>query len=369
MPIKSFKIKEILRSIYKSFLFKFIPHLSNLFVKRKIILQEFTLTRKLPINYDPEDSKNFEAELIRECKDVTLVKLKNPILNIEQAIVIKNFSVVEESLMAHSLRSQYGLSFLIKAYLKAKKLVTGHEFLLVYNYYAIGYGHWLSDVIPRIYVMRDYINNYKIILPAQYNSFHLKALEPFNIDPDNILYLEETNEWCQIDNLSVISHVGMTCNVKDSILQSIRDFYYEYYKINSIKKSKRRIYVSRAKTKRRFVVNEIEVVELLKKFNFEVIHFQEYDFQEQFHIASETEIMIGLTGSGLNNMMFMPSNSKVLEFKMVGDYHNLHYFGFASGLNLDYYYLMCTTTGEDRFNADFIVDISNLEKTITQMIL
>lgn len=369
MPIQSFKIKEILRSIYKSFLFEFIPRLSNLFVQRKIMLPKFTLTRKLPINYDPEDSKNFEAELIRECKDVTLVKLKNSILNIEQAIVVKNFSVVEESLMAHNVRLQYGLNFLIKAYLKPKKLVAGHEFLLVYNHYAAVYGHWLSDVIPRIYVMRDCINDYKIILPAQYNSFHIKALEPFNIDPDNILYLEEANDCCQIDSLSVISHIGSTCNVKDSILQEIRNFYYEYYKINSSKKSKRRIYVSRAKTKTRFVVNETEVIELLKQFNFEIIHFQEYGFQEQIHIASETEIMIGLTGSGLNNMMFMPSNSKVLEFKMRGDYHNLHYFGFASGLNLDYYYLMCTTIGENRFNADFIVDISNLEATITQMIL
>jgi hypothetical protein len=54
---------------------------------------------------------------------------------------------------------------------------------------------------------------------------------------------------------------------------------------------------------------------------------------------------------------------------MKGDYHNLHYFGFASGLELDYYYLLCTPVGEDRFNSDFIVDIANLEAAITQMIL
>ncbi|NTW20113.1 MAG: glycosyltransferase family 61 protein [Nostocales cyanobacterium W4_Combined_metabat2_030] len=361
-------MKEILRSIYKSFLFELIPHLSNFFLQRKIILPKFTLTRKLPINYKPEDYKSFEGELIRECNDVTLVRVKNAILNIHQAIVVKNFSVIEESLMHPNIRSQYGLKFLVKSYLKPKNLIHGNQFLLVYNHYAIGYGHWLSDVIPRLYMIRDCINDYKIALPKEYNSFHIKALEPFDIAPDNILYLE-ADEWCKIDNLTIVSHVGTTCNVKDSILQSVRKFYYDHYKINSLKTVKRRIYVSRSKTPRRFVLNEIEVIELLKKFNFEVIHFQEYEFQEQIRIASETEIMIGLTGSGLNNMMFMPSNSKVLEFKMKGDYHNLHYFGFASGLELDYYYLLCTPVGEDRFNSDFIVDIANLEAAITQMIL
>ena len=74
--------------------------------------------------------------------------------------------------------------------------------------------------------------------------------------------------------------------------------------------------------------------------------------------------MVGLTGSGLNNMMFMNPGSKVLEFKMEGDYHNLHYFGFASGLQLDYFDQICKAYGEKRFEADFFVDIKKLIKNI-----
>ena len=67
-------------------------------------------------------------------------------------------------------------------------------------------------------------------------------------------------------------------------------------------------------------------------------------------------------------MMFMQPGSKVLEFKMKEDYHNLHYFGFASGLNLSYYYQLCEAYGENRFEADFQVDIDLLDRNLTSMI-
>ncbi len=85
-------------------------------------------------------------------------------------------------------------------------------------------------------------------------------------------------------------------------------------------------------------------------------------------MASETEIMIGLTGSGLNNMMFMQSGAKVLEFKMKNDFTNLHYFGFASGLQLPYYYLLCETVGDVRFEADFVVNICDLSACLESML-
>lgn len=347
---------------------RMLKSLSNtLGLHREMLMPSFTMKRKLPINYKSEDNQYFEKEIIRECPGVFLVDAENVLLDVPKGVAISKFNVIEESLVSPKLKPAYGLSYVIRALCKPAKVIHEKPLLMVHNSYSEGYGHWMSDVIPRLFVIKDRIKDYKLILPASYShNFFLKTLEPFGISkPEAIHY--EVNEICWLDQLTIPSHVGPSfCNVKDDVLRQIRELYYDYYNVKPISK-RRRIYVSRANTKKRFVRNESEVVALLKKFDFEVVHFQEHEFLEQLKIASETEIMIGLTGSGLNNMMFMTSESKVLELKMKDDYQNLHYFGFASGLELDYYYLICETIGEVRFSADFVVDIEALESIVIEM--
>ena len=270
------------------------------------------------------------------------------------------------------MRSQYGFTFLLKAYLSHKVVLKSDQrYLLLYNTWSLGYGHWVSDISPRFFILKDRIDQFKIILPQEYrSSWRLQTLLPFKVDEANIEYLK-TSEFnlYKVPKLTIVSHVGTTCNVKDNILQEIRKFYWQYYGLRSKNRSisHRKIYVSRSKCSRRFVVNEDEVCSLLESLDFEILHVQDYSFEEQVKISSETQIMVGLTGSGLNNMMFMPSNSHVLEFKMCEDYHNLHYFGFASGLHLNYWYLVCDTIGLDRFTADFIVDINKLKSILLEI--
>ena len=366
-------LNKALKSIYKNLLFMFIPNkLQKYFVKREQLLPEFTLTRRLPANFSEGDSPYFEREFFRSFNPVTLASLSNCIINLDQGLAIKYFSVVEESLMSPRMRSQYGFTFLLKAYLSHKVVLKSDQrYLLLYNTWSLGYGHWVSDIIPRFFILKDRIDQFKIILPQEYrSSWRLQTLLPFKVDEANIEYLK-TSEFnlYKVPKLTIVSHVGTTCNVKDNILQEIRKFYWQYYGLRSKNRSisHRKIYVSRSKCSRRFVVNEDEVCSLLESLDFEILHFQDYSFEEQVKISSETQIMVGLTGSGLNNMMFMPSNSHVLEFKMCEDYHNLHYFGFASGLHLNYWYLVCDTIGLDRFTADFIVDINKLKSILLEI--
>lgn len=226
----------------------------------------------------------------------------------------------------------------------------------------------MSDTIPRLYVSRDRLKDCKLLLPSTYtHHFYLDSLAPFGItEHRQIQYVDKAR--VKLDRVFCPAHVGPSfCNVKDEVLQEIRQIYYDYFGLAKSKPT-RRIYVSRAKVARRFVKNDTEVVELLEKYGFEIVHFQEMSFLEQLKMASETEIMIGLTGSGLNNMMFMPSGAKVLEFKMKNDFTNLHYFGFASGLQLPYYYLLCETVGDVRFEADFVVNICDLNACLKSML-
>lgn len=333
----------------------------------ELLIPPFVLNRRLPANYDPADESYFCHELSRPCDGIFFTECEHANLDVRKGVVSKGWKVYPTSLAAPSLVKSYGLGYLLRSKLKSRKRLSGGPYLVAHTSYCEGYGHWMSDTIPRLYSIRERLPHYRLLLPAHYQAkFYRDSLAPFGITDQTPIHYESA-AICQVARLAFPSHAGPSfCNVKEEILTGIRDLYYDHFRI-ARDVPKRRIYVSRAKVARRFVRNDAEVTQILSRYGFETVHFQDYSFLEQLKIAAESEIMIGLTGSGLNNMMFMQPGSKVLEFKMEGDFHNLHYFGFASGLALPYHYLICQATGPIRFDADFIVDTERLERVIRFM--
>ncbi len=335
--------------------------------KTEMLIPPFVLNRRLPANYDPADERYFCHELSRTCDGIFFTQCENVDLDVPKGVVSRGWKVYPTSLAAPSLVPSYGLGYLLRAKLKPRERLGGGPYLLAHTSYCEGYGHWMSDTIPRLYTIRDRLPHYQLLLPAHYRArFYLDSLAPFGITESTPIHYESAS-FRKVTQLAFPSHAGPSfCNVKEDVLTGVRDLYFDHFGI-SREVPKRRIYVSRAKVARRFVKNDAEVTEVLSRFGFEIVHFQDHSLLEQLKIAAESEIMIGLTGSGLNNMMFMQPGSKVLEFKMEDDFHNLHYFGFSSGLSLPYHYLICKATGPIRFDADFVVDTKKLEHVIRFM--
>lgn len=333
-------------------------------IQRSILIPPFQLQRKAPMNLVDADRVYFEGELRRSCDGVTLVECAPAVLDVHKGVVIHRRKVCPESLVHPDLVQAYGLAYVFRQHLKPRSKIGGGPFLVVHTSYCEGYGHWMSDAIPRLFLVRDILNIARLLLPDNYTRpFYRESLLPFGLDPDkDVEYVPRSV--CEIERVICPSHAGPTfCNVKDSVLQEIRELYQAYFGLGSLS-PRRRIYVSRAKTDRRYLLNEEELLSVLRKYDFEVVHFQDHTFADQLRIAASCSILVGLTGSGLNNMMFMKAGAKVVEFKMRGDYQNLHYFGFASGLGLPYYYVLCDGKGDNRFDSNFIIDISGVRSAL-----
>ncbi len=339
-----------------------ISALASLSIQRSTVIKAFSLKRKRPLNLQNGEETYFVQEFNKDFNPVTKAVVKNARLLVNEGLAIKHYHIIGESLMHESVRNWYGPGFLVKAYANSQ-ILKKEKYLCLYNHYGVGYGHWLADVIPRLFVIKEELKNYKILLPENYNTFHYISLEPFGISPDQIVFLKLDSVY-KIPDLTIVSHVGSSCNTKDEVLQEIRDFYLDYYIGKNRIKPFRKIYISRSGVNNRKVVNNDEVEALMIDNGYEIIHPQNYNFEEQVKLFSECKTMVGLTGSGLTNMLFMPKGGSVVEFKMQNDFTNLHYFSMASGMQLDYYYLLCEVKGEDRFTADFIVNITELEKTL-----
>ena len=78
----------------------------------------------------------------------------------------------------------------------------------------------------------------------------------------------------------------------------------------------RRIFLSRrpdANTNGRILVNEAEVLARLANLGFVAFHAEDYTFEQQRRIFAAAEIVVGVSGAGLSNTVFMKRGSMVVE--------------------------------------------------------
>ena len=108
-----------------------------------------------------------------------------------------------------------------------------------------------------------------------------------------------------------------------------------------------RIYISRNQASRRRIVNEEEVVNLLKKIGFQIITFESTSIREQALYLANAQIVVGPHGAGLTNILFCNPGTKIIEF-FAPEYIVVCYWVISNICGLQYYHLI-----GDKFDNDF----------------
>ena len=100
---------------------------------------------------------------------------------------------------------------------------------------------------------------------------------------------------------------------------------------------KRKIYISRRFSLRRNLINEDIFEQKLKLIGFEIHNFQNYKFSKQVKISSEARIMLGISGAGLVNLIWMRAGSKIIDIRPKDPSLNA-FFVMAELFKIKYYY-------------------------------
>lgn len=335
----------------------------------KKILPATQLINTKPANLVQEDLLLFKNDFERQLPEVYLYEAKN--INVTpHGVIFKNFKVLNQFLIWPSHKKEFNFYYLVRNYFKRKKIIanSNYKYIICFDYWSMGYFHWMCDFLPKLLLIENYCNDFVLILPKNHqNSFIEDSLKMFHIKKK--LYFSD-NEYLSLTNVIILSKICNSGDNQAELMLKLKNKFLNFYSpvINKLKHSKN-IYVSRSKTKGRFILNEKEVIQTLETFGFTTIYFEDYSLKEQIEIAYNCSNLIGLHGANLTNLMFMNPTNNLLELRKENDIENNYYFSLASSFKLNYFYLQCKTTETLNVQSfNLTVNIEKLKNIVQTML-
>ena len=107
----------------------------------------------------------------------------------------------------------------------------------------------------------------------------------------------------------------------------------------------KKIYISRKFQKKRAFINEYEFCKYLRKKKFEIHYFENYSIKKQIDLISKTKLLIGFSGAGLVNCIWLPKNSSIIDLRPKTDkYVNpFSQYQILLNLNIIFFYVIKQT--------------------------
>jgi glycosyl transferase family 61 len=326
--------------------------------------------RQLPRNFDEAHLNLFQHEFERAIPPSRLLRLENVSVSAE-GLLFKGAKMLLES-FAYAFefdewKRRSVVKFLVTNHFFRKRRRIQTDVLWITDYWSRGYFHWLTDALTRLYVVRERLDQLTLLLPWEFETcdFVKSSLRVFGVKNVELIRPGEVVE-CR--SLLMPTHTAPSGHFRDAIIQGVRTTLLSAF--GDSDGPERRLYISRRRAGRRRVVNEDELIPVLRKFGFEVVTAEELSFEDQVRLFSRARYLVSNHGAGLTNMLFMRENGGVLELRHVSDYVNNCYFIFASALNLKYYYQLCQAERNfaDPHTADLVVSPTEMEANLIRLL-
>jgi capsular polysaccharide biosynthesis protein len=291
-------------------------------------------------------------------------------------LVFKNGWIVKASIhrtfnnnLLRQLPSFYKKIFLTKkiVHVKGNCLVVSHSWYD--NYY-----HWFIEIMPRLFLLKEETAAYTLLIHANLKPFHKEILAFFNfkeivfIKDDELAYASSVtfpsfNHSDKKENLTTtFSDPAM-----NKLLMQNMSKWIVSKTANQLTEKHLKIYISREKALYRKVLNEKELTDFLMTQGFAILYFEEYEFWKQVQLMQHAKIVIGLSGAGLSNILFMQKGSHVINFSHI-NLHEFCFYNVANCMDVNYAHILCQ--GNQKANAafnDIVVNVADLKAVLEQL--
>jgi capsular polysaccharide biosynthesis protein len=303
--------------------------------------------RTKPLNYNEADAYIFSVEFAKKIPDAEVHVIPNGIITYD-GLAIEKGQVRKESIGNTTIREKLKYRYWLKVKLRYQRKKNIPKAISLHGYYWNGYYHWMSEILTRLYVIKDKYKNIPIVLPELKMAYQKETIASFQLD--NIIYLKE-NEYVQPKQLHSVGYIAPPGNYHSDVIKGLAKHLIQHF-CNETNSTASKIYISRKKANKRKIVNETEVEILLSEFGYDIYCMEDFNTKEQINICHNAKIIVSLHGAGLTNIMFMPEGSTVFELKFDGDILTNCYFTLASELNHYYYYQLCQIDDNSKSSHD-----------------
>jgi capsular polysaccharide biosynthesis protein len=230
------------------------------------------------------------------------------------------------------------------------------------------YYHWMFDILPRINLLKQSgaSNNIdQFIIDYLGISYQKETLERAGIAPGKIV--RSNNHWnfhVKVDDLIIPSLVSPNNTPTIEACLYLRSL---FQKEIAVKSSGKKLYIQRLNGRK--IINETEILNILKPLNFQVVHPEKLTVAQQAKLFTEAEFVIGPHGAGLTNIVFCQPGTRVIDL-FAPEWINPCYWILADALQLKYGYLIGESTSNDiqqNKRADIKVDVDKFKTLINKV--
>lgn len=174
------------------------------------------------------------------------------------------------------------------------------------------FGHWMLDWAPQIVALWKVAADATFLMPHPSRGFQTATLARMGLDTRQMVPWDGSPLEC--NRLLAFESDGRTGGGRPlSPLLEVRRLLAPAA-TGAAADRKRRIYVSRrdAPKKRRWIANEPEVEEIFRSRGFEIVVMRDCPLDEQVRLFRDAEVVAGLNGGGLTDIVFAASGIHVI---------------------------------------------------------
>jgi capsular polysaccharide biosynthesis protein len=174
------------------------------------------------------------------------------------------------------------------------------------------WGHWLLDILPRIFLARKCgIEDAVFLVGCDSRPFAFELLERFGVARSQVFVYDPAIEMVECEQLIVPS----LCRSGVSVHPLLVDFYRG--REARQQEGRRDFFVSRAgwQPNKRVMENRPEVEDLCRRLGFSIVFPEALSVDEQIELFASARMVIGDAGSGLHSTLFSPPGTKVLVLR------------------------------------------------------
>ncbi len=242
----------------------------------------------------------------------------------QNVALIKKNNIISDASFQHvnnELKDVKFNSVLTKGTPRLKKKYSGTIFNLAQGGSGNNYFHFIFDLIPKIYLLKKIIpiESIDFFYVPKITKWQEKIYSLLNIDKKKLIDSDKIRH-VKADLIIAVSHPWYFKNDIQSETINIPDWIINYNKVKFLPLMKtfdapKKIFLDRSSSifNHCQIINNDEIINILKKEGFVDYKVEKLDFEKQIYLFNQASVIIGAHGAAFTNLIFCKPKTKIIE--------------------------------------------------------